>query len=261
MRISILKKAVVMLLCGGFIFTASCSEKQEDNATMSETSTAAGAMSETTAPRNYDKVCALTFDDGPNNDTTPLVLDKLEKYGVKASFFLIGQNINSTTEDVVKRAYDMGCEINNHSKTHSDMTKMSGDDIAAEIKVTNEKIEKITGEQPHFFRPPYIAANDTMFEYIDLPFIAGYGANDWEDSVSADERAEKIIAQAKDGYIILLHDMNGNSKTVEALDTIIPTLLDEGYEFVTVSELFEKKNIEPADRIIYSYAEQTNMYA
>ena len=55
--------------------------------------------------------------------------------------------------------------------------------------------------------------------------------------------------------------MNGNSKTVEALDTIIPTLLDEGYEFVTVSELFEKKNIEPADRIIYSYAEQTNMYA
>ena len=228
---------------------------------MSETSTAVGAMSETTAPRNYDKVCALTFDDGPNNDTTPLVLDKLEKYGVKASFFLIGQNINSTTEDVVKRAYDMGCEINNHSKTHSDMTKMSGDDIAAEIKVTNEKIEKITGEQPHFFRPPYIAVNDTMFEYIDLPFIAGYGATDWEDSVSADERAEKIIAQAKDGYIILLHDMNGNSKTVEALDTIIPTLLDEGYEFVTVSELFEKKNIEPADRIIYSYAEQTNMYA
>ena len=206
------------------------------------------------------KICALTFDDGPNTDITPLVLDKLEQHGIIGSFFLVGNNINSTTAPVVKRAFDMGCEIANHSRTHSAMPELTADEITAEVEYVNEKITEITGKPPVFFRPPYIAVNDVMLSTIGLTFISGYGANDWEDQVSSDERAERIISQAKDGCIFLLHDAQGNIRTVNALDRIITELKAQGYEFVTVSELFRRKNIIPQRNIIYSYAEQTTMY-
>ncbi len=208
------------------------------------------------------KYIALTFDDGPNTTTTNDVLDVLEKYNIVASFFLIGNNINSETEASVKRAYDMGCEIGNHSKTHSNMIEFSAEEITSEIDYVNDYVEKITGERPKFFRPPYISVNDRMLETIEMPFIAGFGANDWEDRIPAAKRAEMILRQAKNGGIILLHDMQGNDKTVEALDTIIPELKAQGYEFVTVSGLFEALGVTPKahDRKIYTYADQQYMY-
>ena len=198
----------------------------------------------------------------PNTTTTNEVLDVLEKYGIKASFFLIGNNINDESAKAVKRAYDMGCEIGNHSRSHSYMDKLTAEEIDEEVTYVNEKVIEITGEAPTFFRPPYIAVNDTMFETIEMPFIAGYGANDWEDRVTADRRAMMVLRQAKNGAIILLHDAQGNSQTVEALDTIIPELQAQGYEFVTISEVFRECGAEPKahDRRIYSYAEQTTMY-
>ena len=207
-----------------------------------------------------DKICALTFDDGPNTLTTVQVLDKLEKYSVTASFFIVGNNINSDTETVVKRAHSMGYEINNHSLTHTAMPQLSPEEIAAEINRTSEKILRITGQLPKFFRPPYIAVNNVMLNIIDLPFIAGIDAKDWEDSVSSDERAETIINTVTDGSIILLHDMYGNGKTVSALDKIISTLLKNGYSFVTMTELFNIKGITPQKGIIYSNVYQTTMY-
>lgn len=208
-----------------------------------------------------NKFCALTFDDGPNTVTTPLVIDKLEKYGVIASFFLVGNNITEASARVAKRAFELGCEINNHSRTHSAMPELTPEEMRAEIAFTSKKIREITGCEPKFFRPPYIAVNDTMFDNIDLPFIAGFGAEDWKDEVSAEERAEKVLAQVRNGCIILLHDMEGNSKTVDALDLIIPALLKDGYEFVTVSGLFEKTGVVPQKGIVYSYTEQTTVYA
>lgn len=217
---------------------------------------------ETVTQETERKVIALTFDDGPNTTTTNEVLDVLEKYGIKASFFLIGNNIDDESAKAVKRAYDMGCEIGNHSRSHSYMDKLTAEEIAEEVTYVNEKVIEITGEAPTFFRPPYIAVNDKMFETIDMPFIAGYGANDWEDRVTADRRALMVLRQAKNGAIILLHDAKGNSQTVEALDTIIPELQAQGYEFVTISEVFRECGAEPEahDRRIYSYAEQTTMY-
>lgn len=208
-------------------------------------------------------IIALTFDDGPNTTITPLVLDKLEKYGVTASFFLIGNNIGESSSETVRRACSMGCEIGNHSLTHSDMTKMTADEIRREISETSERIRAVTGEYPKFFRPPYIAVDEKMRDCADLPFIAGYGARDWEDSVSAEQRADSVLSQAKDGAIILLHDMEGNLQTVAALDSIIPALLEKGCRFVTVSRLFEEKGVVPrTDKlIVYSYAEQTEAYA
>ena len=93
-----------------------------------------------------------------------------------------------------------------------------------------------------------------------LEAIAGIGANDWEDRVTAEMRAKMILKQAKDGDIILLHDAEGNSMTVEALDTIIPELQKQGYKFVTVTELFKIKGIEPDMEKVYTNVLQKNMY-
>lgn len=197
---------------------------------------------------------AITFDDGPNATTTMEVLDILEKYQVRASFFLIGTNINDESAKSVKRAFDLGCDIENHSKTHSYMDKMTADEIKDEVAYVNDKVKEITGTTPKFFRPPYIAVNDTMFENIDMTFISGNGCNDWDDKVTAEYRAKYLEKKAADGVIFLLHDAEGNSKTVEALDKAIPILLEKGFQFATVSELFELKGIEISgtDTNIYS---------
>ena len=198
------------------------------------------------------KSIALTFDDGPNTVTTPQVLEKLEKYGVTASFFLVGNNINDESATIAERAYKAGCELNNHSLTHSVMPDMPADEIRREIEITNGKIRAITGDFPRFFRPPYIAVNETMHENIDMTFIAGIGAEDWKDEVSADSRAEKILSQVKNGDIILLHDMEGNFRTVDALDMIIPELLRLEYRFLTVSEHFAEHGTTPRHGTVYT---------
>ncbi|MCI8603778.1 MAG: polysaccharide deacetylase family protein [Ruminiclostridium sp.] len=189
-------------------------------------------------------VIALTFDDGPNTGTTCEVLDILEKYMVRASFFVVGNNITPETEGVIKRAYDLGCEINNHSKTHSVMPDLTSSEIMEETAYVSEQVKRITGKDTVFFRPPYIAVNDIMLENIDMPFIAGIGCNDWEEEVTAEMRASRIKEQLHDGVIILMHDAEGNSKTVKALDMLIPYILEKGYQFATVSELFEAKGVE-----------------
>lgn len=235
----------------------------ESTANTDEQSTEAAASAESEVhevkPIEYEidpekPVIALTFDDGPNTTTTNQVLDLLEKYQVRASFFLVGSNINEETSKVVKRAHDMGCEINNHSKTHSYMDKMTAEDIKAEVDFVSEKVKEITGEDTKFFRPPYIAVNDTMYQSIDMPFISGYGCNDWDDKVDVNRRLAVMRRYAKDGVIFLLHDAQGNDKTVEMLDTLIPELIEEGYQFATVSELFEAKGAAIS-------GEDTNLYS
>lgn len=191
------------------------------------------------------KLVALTFDDGPNLDITPLVLDKLEKHGVVATFFLIGNLINENTKPVIKRQLELGCEIANHSWNHKYMDKMTAEEIKEEIEKTNKIIYEITGTTPKFFRPPYIALSPTMFEAIDLAFINGINCMDWDPSVSAEDRVKGILENVKDGDIILIHDFSGNINTVNALDDIIRGLLDDGYALVTVSRLFELKGVDP----------------
>lgn len=262
----ILRKALTTILCGGLMFTMGCSNNSsssssaataENNTTTTTPATTTAATTTTyKEATEYGKVIALTFDDGPNVTTTNQVLDVLEKYNVRASFFLVGNNISEGTADVVKRAYDMGCEIDNHSQTHSYMNKMEADEIQAEVKFTSDKVEEITGVPTKFFRPPYIAVNSTMYDNITMPFICGAGCDDWDEKVDVQTRIDKTLEQACDGEIILLHDAQGNDQTVEALDTIIPSLLEEGYELVTVGELFHAKGVEPFSGIVYSNALQ-----
>lgn len=209
----------------------------------------------------WDKVIALTFDDGPNTTTTYDVLEVLKKHGVVASFFLIGNNISDESEKAVKYAYDLGCEIDNHSRSHDYMNEMSAEDCTAEYKYVDDKVFEITGEHTKFFRPPYLAIDFPMWDYIDVPFIAGIGCDDWNEKVDVDRRVAVVEKKAKDGAIILMHDAEGNSQTVEAIDRIIPDLKAQGYKFVTVSELFEEKGITPAKEILYSNVEQTGTWS
>ena len=202
-------------------------------------------------------IIALTFDDGPNTVITPQVLDLLEEYGAAASFFLIAQNITPESAEVVRRAKAMGCDIENHTLTHPFMDKLSLEEIRKEVDTCTEKIVEITGEAPKFFRPPFIAVSKEMYDNIDMTFICGAGCEDWVPEVTAEQRAGRVLANAEDGQIVLLHDMQWNQNTVDALKTILPELKKRGYEFVTVTQLFERKNVTPRRGWIYSNDLQT----
>lgn len=202
-----------------------------------------------------EKLVALSFDDGPNNTITPQVLDLLEQYKITASFFIIHDYVKPENKHQIKRAFDMGCSIENHSMTHGFMDKFTKEQIEEEIRVTDELIMSITGVRPSFFRPPFIVTNDLMFETIDKTFICGMGVEDWVPTVSAEERLKRIKEGVKDGTIILLHDMEWNQNTVDALKEAIPWLLSEGYRFVTVPEMFVKKGVTPDHKVMYSVVE------
>lgn len=192
------------------------------------------------------KYISLTFDDGPNlgdDHTMNDMLDLLEKNNVVGSFFLIGNKINDENAKVIKRAFDMGCDIENHSWTHPAMPELTKEEMIEEYEKCDQAIIKITGKKPEFFRPPYIAVNDLMHQVIPTPFIQGHGCKDWEPDVSAEERIKMLEEGTKDGVLYLLHVMEANINTLKALEYLIPKLKKDGYTFVTVPEMFRIKGI------------------
>lgn len=192
------------------------------------------------------KYVSLTFDDGPNfpgDNTMERMLDLLEKNGVVASFFLIGNKITDENIPLIKRAFKMGCDIQNHSWTHQDMTKMTAEEIAEEYKKTDDKIIEITGVRPTFFRPPYISVNQTMRDTIPTPFICGQGCEDWVPTVLAEERIRQCKEYTRDGILYLLHVNEQNVETYKTVEALIPWLKEQGYEFVTVEQMFQLKNV------------------
>ena len=204
------------------------------------------------APKEPAKYLALSFDDGPNLTTESKMLDVLAKHKVPATFFVIGNNINEGSAANMKRALELGCEIGNHSLTHSMMSLMDEKQVKDEVEATSALIEQIVGERPKFFRPPYINVKPEMYDWIDLTFICGKGCQDWEAEVGKEARLEGILANAEPGAIYLLHDFEGNKATVEALDEAIPVLKKQGYTFVTVGELFEKLKCTPDGHTMYN---------
>ena len=195
------------------------------------------------------KYLCMSFDDGPNtipgDNTMNDMLDIMEKYKVPASFFLIGNKITEENKKVIRRAVEMGCDIQNHSWTHSFMAEMTAEQIKDEYKKCDDAIIEITGVRPTFFRPPYINLSQTMYDNINVPFICGCGCNDWEADKDTDFRYEHIMQAAQNGTIFLLHVMEGNKATLDALNRAIPELLAQGYEFVNLPDLFEKCGVNP----------------
>jgi len=186
------------------------------------------------------KRVALTFDDGPHPRYTEQILDILEEYGIRATFFIIGVNAENYPESLQK-IVDSGCEIGNHTYSHVRLTGLSEDEIEKEIKKCENVLYDMTGKRPTVFRPPQGFISDNL-----LPVVSRNGYNialwsidtlDW--SLNRPDRiCATVTKNLRGGDIILMHDyVSGGNTTCDALKRFIPQLLSEGYEFVTVSEL------------------------
>ena len=184
------------------------------------------------------KVVALTFDDGPDGNTTPQALDILAKYKIKATFFVQGKNI-AGNEAILKRMQAEGHEVGNHSWNHPVLTKLSLEDAKKQITDTEDAIIKVLGKSSKLMRPPYGAISDDIRNSLDLSFILwDVDSLDWKSKNEAAIFTE-IQHQTSDGSIILLHDIHQPS--VNSLPKVIEYLQEQGYSFVTVSELLNTR--------------------
>lgn len=191
---------------------------------------------------------ALTFDDGPNYNTVK-VLDILESYGIKATFFILGCNILKN-EKVIKRMDSLGMEIGNHMYSHRLLTKLSDGKIKDEVEKVDKLIFDIIGKYPTLVRPSYGTYNNRIKKILDKPIIIwNIDTLDWKYH-SSKRIANNVMKRVSDGDIVLMHDIY--SATTNSLKIIIPKLLDRGYQFVTVSELLYYKGINIKEGNVYS---------
>lgn len=189
---------------------------------------------------NTNMQIALTFDDGPHPGRTPEILDILEKYGITATFFVIGQNVEYYPE-VFERTIAEGHEIGNHTYGHRVLSRLSEKEIEGEISAFNDAIDTYYKESVSIIRPPEGSYNDSLREYADKSgtkiVLWSVDTMDWAHR-TVDNIVETVLSETDGGDIILMHDyISGDSPTPEALEIIIPELLERGFEFVTVSKL------------------------
>ena len=188
------------------------------------------------APTTGNKVIALTFDDGPGPHTAHL-LDILDQYGAKATFFLIGSKVSGQAS-IVRSIQARGHQLGNHSWSHPELPKLPVDQIAGEVDRTNEAIRQATGVTPAILRPPYGAVNGAVLEQLRLrgmsSILWSVDTRDWADR-NSDIVCSRAVAGARPGAIILMHDIHQTS--VGAVPCILSALKQQGYSFVTVQGL------------------------
>jgi cellulose synthase/poly-beta-1,6-N-acetylglucosamine synthase-like glycosyltransferase/peptidoglycan/xylan/chitin deacetylase (PgdA/CDA1 family)/spore germination protein YaaH len=213
----------------------------------------------------HPKKVALSFDDGPDPEWTPKILDILKKYGVKGTFFIIGEEAEANV-GVMQRVYREGHEIGNHTFTHPDISEISPGQVDLQLTLTERLFGSKLGVQPLYFRPPYSIDQepDTNDQAAPVDRIQGLGyitignkidTNDWDEhprktpqQITADvlqQLADMETHPDRRGSVILLHDGGGDrSPTVAALPILIQALRDKGFEIVPVSELLGKTRTE-----------------
>lgn len=200
---------------------------------MEDVREACGYVSASATPVEAPKI-ALTFDDGPSAAWTPTLLDGLKERGVKATFFLIGENADKNPE-IVKRMAEEGHLIGNHTYHHVELTKVSENEARLELADTSAVIVRITGKEPEYMRPPFGAWQRKLEQEIEmLPVLWTIDPLDWTTE-NQDEIVNKVVTEAEENDIILLHDCYKSS--VEAGLRIVDILQEEGFVFVTVDEL------------------------
>ncbi len=193
------------------------------------------------------KLLALTFDDGPSKYTDKL-LDGLKERGAKATFFMVGSNVNAYPE-TVKRMKKEGHQLATHTMSHANLALSSVDNIKSEVFGVNDRINAIVGDGKYYLRPPYGSYNDTVKRTVMTPII--YWSVDTEDWKSRNTQSvyNKIMNTARDGDIILLHDLYLTS--VEGALKAVDSLQQQGYVFVTVEQLLRRRGIVPTDGTVY----------
>ena len=190
-----------------------------------------------------DRVVALTFDDGPSKYTNK-ILDVLKKYDACGTFFLIGNKVDFYG-DVLKRMLLEGSEIGNHSYDHKLLTRLSKADFQKEISKTQDAIKKVTGFTPTLFRPTYGGYTNILKSYTDLKFVLwDVDSRDWQVKTK-DKIIKNILPNVKSGSIILMHD--NHEYSLNALEDVLKSLKNQGYKFVTVSELLELKKLRESE--------------
>ena len=197
---------------------------------------------------------ALTFDDGPHAVYTDQILDILEKNGAVATFFEVARNLPKAP-DAVRRAVDLGCEIGSHSYRHANLGKMDQAAQQADQAAADAIFQEVLGTTPTLLRPPYGSMNKTLKTTCGRSIVTW--SIDTEDWLSKD--ADKVVASVQnagnlDGQVILLHSIYGS--TVEATEFLVPWLLEQGYQLVTISELIQLRfgdQVEPNRSYNYDY--------
>lgn len=204
----------------------------------------------TTTKKNYDKIISFTFDDGPSKYTTE-IMDVLDEYDYKATFFQVGYMIKPQN-DIVKEVIRRGYEVGNHTTDHSNLNKLTPAKAKLKLTDNNDLFKSVTGQTMELVRPPYGLANEKIKKVIDKPIIKwSVDTRDWE-SRNTEKIVELTKAQTKDGDIILFHDLY--KTTLEAVKILVPYFHEQGYDIVTVSELFKRKGITLEPQQVYNKA-------
>ena len=196
------------------------------------------------------KAICLTYDDGPSANTA-VILNTLEKNGGLATFFVVGNRVK-TYKKTVKRIDAMGCQIGNHSYSHDYYTRMTKKEIRQQIRKCNTAVKKAVKEKPVITRTPGGSVSDTIKKEVSMPVILwNVDTLDWKIR-NADSVYAKVMQNAKDGNVILMHDLYAS--TAEASKRFIPKLAEQGFQLVTVEEmaLLKGKKLKPG-KVYYSF--------
>lgn len=190
-----------------------------------------------------DKCVSLTFDAAWSADDTDEIIALLDKYNVKATFFCVGSWVDANP-DAVKKLFDAGHEIMNHSDKHPHVADISEERFVEDVKSCNEKIKAITGVEPTLYRGPYGEYDDTTVSAIDKMgmYYIQWSADtvDWKEENTSQMQIDNVMKRLDSGGIILMH--NGTEHTVETLGGLLERITSDGYKIVPVSELIYKDN-------------------
>jgi peptidoglycan/xylan/chitin deacetylase (PgdA/CDA1 family) len=194
-------------------------------------------------------VVALTFDDGPNDYYTLKILDVLYENQCEATFFINGMNIRGN-EDVLSKIVHEGHELSNHTYHHLDLTTLKENEIVEEIVLTQKTVTEVLGEYKlSYVRPPYGSYDEAVIQAIPYPIaLWSLDSMDWE-LTDSDEISELVVNNIKDRDVIIMHDKS--DYTVEAVKKIIPKLKENGYQFVTLTDLYHYRNDYLEEHQIY----------
>ena len=186
------------------------------------------------------KLIAFTFDDGPNNSTTSRLLDGLDDYNAKVTFFVLGSRVNNNKE-VLKRAYEEGNQIGSHTYNHLNLFLLNDEEILREISDTNAVVEDVIGIRPTLLRPPYGNVNENIKLLSNMHIINwDVDTEDWKLKNRYLIR-DKILEDAHDGAIVLLHDIYRES--VEGALLAMAELEKQNYAFVTIEEMVQLRGV------------------
>jgi peptidoglycan/xylan/chitin deacetylase (PgdA/CDA1 family) len=239
-------RLAILVLAIGFLGATARAEEASQAAQPSPSAAAQqkpGTYSEAHVDGPY---IAMTFDDGPSAENTPRLLDILKQRNIKATFFLIGENVVQNPE-IVKRILAEGHEIGNHSWDHPQLSKLPDDRVTSELTRTSDAIREACGYAPKIMRPPYGAITKRQREWIGDKFglstvLWSVDPLDWKRPGPA-VVSKRILAGAGPGAIILSHDIH--KQTVDAMPATFDALLAKGFKFVTVSELIAMNKPAP----------------